>query len=260
MFAAAIAVSVLAAEVPAPSGTTIPAALPVASAASSQDEAEAAADEAPAWTGSVTVGATFADGNTDRTSASATADAVKELEEETYTLGFQWNYTDEDGEITQRRTLARAQYDREISEKAYWLLNASVEADDQADLDLRVILGGGVGYKFKDTDTFKLSGEAGLSYFDEDYDDADDEYVAARLAAKWDWTTSERWSFAQTVEVYPSLEDADDVYSKVDTRAKATLTDDMFAQLQWLFDWDNTPSEGNDRVDHLFLLTVGWKF
>jgi hypothetical protein len=34
----------------------------------------------------------------------------------------------------------------------------------------------------------------------------------------------------------------------------------MFAQVQWVMDWDNTPASGAERVDSLFLLTVGWKF
>lgn len=243
-------------DAPAPPA---PATLPTSSLL--QDEAaEAAAD--PAWKGAVTVGASVSDGNTKIKRASATADAVKDMEDHRYTLGFQWNFAQETGVITQRRTLARAQYDKFISEKMYWLANVSFEADSQADLDLRTIAGFGLGYQFKDTEKFKLAGEAGLSYFDEDYgdDDADGDYIAARLAYKWDYLHSDRWAFSQNAEIYPSLEESDDVYAKVDTRAKATLTDNMFAQLQWLFDWDNTPASGKKRVDNLYLLTVGWKF
>lgn len=242
-------------EAPAPA----PAALPATSLL--QDEAAEEASE-PAWKGAVTLGASVSDGNTDIKRASATADAVKKLEDHRYTLGFQWNFAQESGFVTQRRTLARAQYDKFLSEKMYWLANVSFESDSQADLDLRTIVGAGLGYQFKDTEKFQLAGEAGLSYFDEDYadDDADGDYVAARLAYKWEYLHSERWSFAQNAEIYPSLEDSDDVYAKVDTRAKATLTESMFAQLQWLYDWDNTPAEGKDRADNLYLLTVGWTF
>ena len=91
--------------------------------------------------------------------------------------------------------------------------------------------------------------------------DADDgQYLAARVAYKWDYAHSDRWSFSQTAEIYPSLEESDDVYAKVDTRAKATLSENMFAQFQWLYDWNNTPAEGKKRVDNLYLITIGWTF
>ena len=250
-----------AAELPPPSPSTPPAPPPIAGAL--QDEVQdAPVAEEPRWTGAVTLGATISDGNTDTKRVTATADAVKDMETERYTLGFQWNFAQENDEITQRRTLGKAQYDHKIGERAYWLINLSLEADSQADLDLRSILGVGVGYQFYDREKFKLAGEAGLSYFDEDYgnDEADGDYIAARLAYKWEYLHSERWSFAQNAEIYPSLEDSQDVYAKLDTRAKATLSEAMFAQLQWLFDWDNTPAPGKERVDQLYLLTVGWKF
>lgn len=245
------------AENPAP--TALP--LLTSPVASLQDEVVEEVAE-PQWKGAVTVGASVSDGNTDIKRASATADAVKDMDIERWTLGFQWNFSQEGDFITQRRTYGKAQYDHKINDRAYWLINGSLEADSQADLSLRTILGFGAGYQFYNQDDFKLAGEVGLAYFDEDYNDdaADGDYIAARLAYNWEWIQSERWTFAQVAEVYPSLEDSDDVYAKVDTRANATLSEAMFAQLQWLFDWDNTPAPGKDRVDDLYLLTVGWKF
>jgi hypothetical protein len=38
------------------------------------------------------------------------------------------------------------------------------------------------------------------------------------------------------------------------------LTEKMFAQLGWLFTWDNTPAAGAERTDNLVLLTIGWSF
>ena len=234
---------------------------PLTTTVQDAEAAEAGSSESK-WTGSFTAGMSLTDGNTDIQRASATADAVRELEGARYTLGFQWNYAEEDNELTQRRTYGKAQYDQFISDSSYWLINASLEGDSQADLDLRAILGAGIGRDLKSTDKFTLSGEAGLSYFDEDYViDADDgQYLAARVAYKWDYAHSDRWSFSQTAEIYPSLEESDDVYAKVDTRAKATLSENMFAQFQWLYDWNNTPAEGKKRVDNLYLITIGWTF
>ena len=34
----------------------------------------------------------------------------------------------------------------------------------------------------------------------------------------------------------------------------------MFTQLQWIFEYDNTPARNADRVDHTVLLSVGVTF
>ncbi len=229
------------------------------------DEADevAGAEEAeePKWTGAVTVGISLTEGNTDIQKASAGADAVKETDGSRYTLGFAWNFSEENGVVNQRKTFIRAQRDRFISEKMYWLVQASAEADNAAGVDLRTTIGAGLGYQFKDSDKFKLSGEAGLSWFNEEFESGtENDYISARLAYNWAYLLSDKWAFEQSGEIFPSLEDSEDVYTKIDTRAKATLTDNMFAQLQWVWDWDNTPAPGNERADHLYLITVGWKF
>ncbi len=215
----------------------------------------------PKWEGSVAVGISVTDGNTDITKASATADATKKLDKERYTLGLSWNFSEESNTITQRKTYGKAQYDRFVSDKMYWLAQASAEADATAGVDLRATLGAGVGYQFSDTEKWKLNGEAGLAYFSESFKNGDDnDYVSARLAYNWAYILSSKWAFEQFGTIFPSLENADDIYTKIDTRAKVTLTDNMFAQAQWVWDWDNTPAVGADRSDHLLLITLGWSF
>lgn len=216
----------------------------------------------PKWTGAVALGATYSDGNTDRRSASATADAEYRREKDRTTLGFLWNYADESGVITARKTEGRAKYDRFFSKKFYGLAQASADADYSAAIELRTIVGVGVGYQFQDKAHWKLSGELGLSYVDTDYvGTADDSsYPAARAAYAWAWTPNDKYNLAQNAEIFPSLEDGEDVTARVDTKGRLNLTKTMFAQLQWLYQWDNTPATGKVRDDNLVLLGVGWSF
>ena len=234
---------------------------PTVSAPQDEPPAEEAEAGKPKWEGAVTVGINATDGNSDIQKASVTADAVKKLEKERYTLGFSWNFSEEEGVVSQRKTFGKAQYDRFVNDKLYWLAQASAESDFKAGVELRTTIGAGVGYQFKDTEKLKLSGEAGLTWFNEELKpNVENDYVAARLAYNWAYLPSESWSIEQSGQVFPSVEDSDDVYSKVDTRAKVTLTESMFAQVQWVWDWDNTPAPGNEKSDHLYLLTIGWKF
>lgn len=219
------------------------------------------AEQAPEWEGSLTLGSNLSRGNTDVTKASATGDATWENERKRWTLGFTWNYSEEDGTISQRKTFGRAQFDRFVTDRFYWLAQTSGEGDKEADLDLRTTLGAGVGYQFYDQENWKLSSELGLTRFNEDLVGAGaEDHVALRVAAKWEWIPGETWTLSQSAEIFPSVEDGDDVYSKLDTRLKAAVTGSLFAQLQWVWDWDNTPAVGAERSDHLYLLTIGWSF
>lgn len=214
------------------------------------------------WTGAVNAGATIATGNTDSTNATAGADAEYRREKDRTTLKFQWNYSEDDDVVTQRRIYGSAKYDYFLNEKTYALAQTSGEYDSKANLDLRMTLGVGVGRQFRDDEDWKLSGEAGLTYVDENFVGSSDDasYPAARLAYGVEYKAIEKWLLGQTGEIYPSLEDSEDVYAKLDTKARVSLTEKMFAQLEWIYSWDNTPATGADRVDNLYLFTLGWSF
>ena len=55
------------------------------------------------------------------------------------------------------------------------------------------------------------------------------------------------------------------MYGESDARLRVSMGEGLFAQAQWILQWDNTPSRNangtrNDSVDHLFLLSIGWAF
>jgi putative salt-induced outer membrane protein YdiY len=133
--------------------------------------------------------------------------------------------------------------------------------DKDADIDLRYTAGVGLGRKFVDTDHWKFEGEAGLNYFvEKQKGESSDGYVAARLYYRVNYIHSETWSADHSVVVYPSLEDKDDVVGRMDTGVQAKLTDSWYAKARWIWDYDNTPAEGNKRSDQMHLLTLGWGF
>ena len=213
------------------------------------------------WTGAVNASAIFTDGNTETRSANAAADAQYRREHDRTTLGAFWNYQDDKSGVLQRRTGARAQYDYFFSEKNYAFAQTSIENDKQADLARRWILGAGAGRQFIEDAVHKVSAELGLSWFDEHFNNsADHDFFAARGAYKWDWVINKAWTFFHGAEIYPSVEDIEDVYAKVDTRLKVVLSEKMFAQGQWVMDWDNSPATGKESVDNRYILSVGWSF
>ena len=224
------------------------------------------------WKGAVNGGVISTDGNTNLTSLSAGADAQLRREKDRITLSAYWNYQRQkpvgnQDPVSQRNAGANAQYDYFMNERTYLFGQASAQYDKQANLDLRYTVGGGVGHQFLEREDLKLSAEAGLAFFSEDFftpppgtPSADAEYLSARGAYDVDWQVNEDLQVLHSGVVFPSLEDSDDVYAMLDTRARVTLTESMFAQLQWVFNWDNTPAPGAGRRDNRYLLSVGWSF
>ena len=209
----------------------------------------------------MSVGAIVSTGNNETRSASATGDAVYRREKDRTTLGAFWNYQDDDTGVIKRQTKGSAKYDYFFTPKTYALAQTSAENDYSADLNLRFIIGSGLGRQFIENTEHKFSAEAGLSWFDENYYNSQDaNYLAARAAYTWDWNIDKDWTLFNAGAIYPSLEDSQDVYANLDTRLKVVLTEKMFAQAQWVMDWDNTPATGKDRLDNRYLLTIGWSF
>ena len=247
------------------SATTLAQPVDMAPAAATEDKKEEPplAPGERRWSGSIAFSASSSSGNTDKNTIAATAQAEGRAEKDRWTGQLLWKYADEEPlGVTERRTYGQIKYDRFLNKKLFAYGVASGENDYSAALDLRGTIGAGLGYQFREDAEWKISGEAGVSYVDEDFDGSvdDSEYVAARLAYKVDTTISEKWTAGQWGELLPSLENSDDVSGRFDTHARFNFTDKMFAQFQWVYTWDNTPATGSDRVDEIYLLSVGWSF
>lgn len=223
------------------------------------------------WTGSLNLGGQISSGNTERRAVSAGAEALRETRHDRLRLRGTFDYaedrdtaigaTDTSWRLTQRRTYGQAKYDYFVREDLYVLATSSGENDELSRLHLRFIAGAGVGYRWVDEDDLAINTEVGLSYVDENYSGGlDANFLAARGAVSARWTIIEGLKLLHDSEVFPSLEDGDDFYARLDTRLQATLTDNLFAQFQWILDYDNTPAAGRQRDDHRLLASIGWSF
>jgi len=233
-------------------------------------------DPPATWTGSFTLGGSYSSGNTDRRTAAANFEAIRRSADDRITVDATWDYgedkvdtaTGKDWNLSQRRTGGGLKYDLFVGKRYYILGTTRVLNDYRADLDLRWTAGAGAGYQLFESKDFKLGVEAGLSYFYEDFRDdptlatqtPSDDYLAARGAYRMDYNLTADTTLIHSTEAFPSTEDADNVYFRMDTRLQTKLWGDMIGQLGWTWDYDNTPAPGKERSDHLVNFSVGWKF
>lgn len=219
------------------------------------------------WTGSVAIGASYQDGNTDARAVNANALAEYRREDDRWTANGFWNYgetkdqTTNDYVLNVRKAGLGLKYDYFVSKKLYLFANAGVESDTLADLQRREYIGVGVGYQWREDDTLKWGSEIGAGYFNEvRYVSDDTDYISARAANNVDWKINDKANLIHILALYPSLEDKDDFFGRSDLRLKTSLTEKMFAQIQWVWDYDNTPATDKDRNDNTVTLGLGWSF
>ena len=223
-------------------------------------------EEPPKWVGSVLIGATLSEGNTERRSANATAEASRRTPWDRTTADAFWDYADdrESGtwQISQRRAGAGLKYDYFLTQRWYTYVMTRVLSDTFADLALRFTGGAGIGTTLIENDTTTLLTEVGVAWVSEEYRSGipSHDYLAARVAYKYTHIFDEKTKLLHGVEAYPSLSDADDVYLQMKTEVTTKLGGSMVGSLSWIMDYDNTPSPGFERVDHRFLLSIGWSF
>lgn len=241
-------------------------------AIASLDKINPPADPPATWTGSFALGGSYSAGNTERRSVAANFEAVRRSADDRITVDASWDYGEDkigtDWNLNQRRTGGGLKYDLFVGKRYYILGTTRVLNDYRADLDLRWTAGAGAGYQLYETKDLKLGIEAGLSYFYEDFRDPpapaaptpSNDYLAARGAYRIDHNLSEDTKLIHSTEAFPSTEDADNVYFRMDTRLQTKLWGDMIGQLGWTWDYDNTPAPGKERSDHLVNFSVGWKF
>jgi putative salt-induced outer membrane protein YdiY len=223
-------------------------------------------EEEPKWTGSVLITGSLSDGNTERRSVGATAEASRRTKWDRTTADASWDYADDkatgDWVLSQRRAGAGLKYDYFLTKRMYTYVMTRVLSDTFADLALRFTGGAGIGTTVIENDTTTLLTEVGLSYVSEDYRSGlpTHDYLAARVAYKFSHIFNERTKLLHGVEAYPSVSDADDIYLQMKTEVITKLGGSMVGSLSWIMDYDNTPSPGFERADQRFLLSIGWSF
>lgn len=226
--------------------------------------------------GSILLGVIKIDGDSDTTGVNGTADAIYRREHDRFTGGFWLNLQEDksrhaagNSSVSQRRVGGKLKYDYFVSKRTYVWGQGSVETDKAADLDTRTTISAGLGHQFFENEawigpgTWSLQGEAGLAWIDDKFVQAtsqDDSYMSARLAYGAEYKPNDKWVFTQTAELFPSIEESDDMLAKLDTRAKVSLTEKMLAQLRWYWVWDNTPAAGTSRTNDTYELSIGWSF
>lgn len=222
-------------------------------------------------TGFLQIGAIVNDGNTQNRSFQGSGELEARTEITRFNVRGLYNYAQaNDGELTARNAQASTKFDYFFTKRAYGFVSALFQGDEFQDLRLRTALSAGPGYQVIEKGDFagpnltemELFAEAGISYFDEDFDSSpDSNYAAARWSVKLNWPLYEKKIVVfHFHEGFPGLEDAKDLFVTTEQGVRLKIFDGFFAALQVNWRWDSTPAPGRERDDTVYLFNLGFNF
>lgn len=218
-------------------------------------------------TGSIKFGLAASFGNTDRSSASLSSEISHRIDKDRIKGSFDWFYAEEKdavtrrSNITQRRVLGSAQYDRFVAERSFLYAHTQALGDHGQSLELRFIAGAGYGYQFLDSEDTSLAVEVGLAHTYEDFEARrPEQHLSLRLAVVGSHEIFEDMKFLANLQWLSSLEDQDDQLVNGAAELRASFGKGFIGSLRYEFDFDNSPSSGRDRVDQRLLFTLGYSF
>lgn len=223
---------------------------------------------APKWTGNLSAGLTSTHGNTKSESVSGSFNMSKRAHNDRtqvsadYAKTKQENKTTGDKETSEDWWRSKAKYDYFFSKKFFGYVDGRYEKDAIAELDRRMIIGGGAGYQWVETEDLSFSTEFGLASLYEKFDNQTDSNseVSFQAGYNFDKTLMKNVKFIHDLTYYPSIDKVSDCYLTSTAEIRAYFTSQMFSTFKVIFDYDTTPALGSHSTDTKYLLGVGYSF
>lgn len=222
----------------------------------------------PKWTGNVSASFTSTHGNTKTEAISASVNLSKRTEKDRTMLSADYaRGKQEDPGTGQQNTTedwwrSKAKYDYFITKKFYGYLDGRYETDKIAELDRRVIVGGGGGYQWIESEKMNFSTEAGLASLYEKFENNTDSdtQLSAQLGYNFDMKLTKNIKLIHDLTYYPSTEQFSDYYLTSTGEIRAHFTENMFLNFKAILNYDKSPAIGSGTTDTKYLLGVGYSF
>jgi putative salt-induced outer membrane protein YdiY len=213
------------------------------------------------WTGNVAAGGNLQRGNTDRTSAFISAEASRRTEKDRIKFRYLFNYAEEDGEMTARNQYGEGEYDYFFTKKIFGYMALELYNDKFSDTKLRTFVGPGIGYQVWEDPVKSLAFDAGLSYFNLDrYDGNDESGITGRLGLDFRYNILKWLVFTERLKFYPTIGEGGEYFFRNEAGLNMPFTPRWSLKLANIIDYNSDPSQGDKRTDVQWLLGLQFSF
>ncbi len=222
----------------------------------------------PKWTGNISAGLTSTHGNTQTDNTTASVEMSKRTENDRIRLNADYAKSQQKNDTTGKKDTtedwwkSRAKYDYFFTKKMFGYLDGRYEKDAIAELKRRVIMGGGAGYQWIESDDMNFSTEGGLASLFEDFDNQTESNseLSLQLGYHFDKKLTKKIKFINDTTFYPSLDKFSDYYLTSTAELRANFTERFFTNFKTIFDYDVTPAAGRSSTDVKYIFGIGLGF
>ncbi|WP_170185842.1 DUF481 domain-containing protein [Pseudoxanthomonas dokdonensis] len=168
------------------------------------------------------------------------------------------------GNPSQARNAATLEQRRFLGEDWFWSMGGSLATNDELDLHLRTLFGGGFGRYFLRDSQRELSGLFGVVVTREDY-------VGTPASSNTEGLLQGNYAFFRTshpeldvslaLTLYPSFTVSGRWRSEASLKARYEIIKDLYYELSYINSRDNKPqTEGASESDWSIISSLGYKF
>lgn len=231
--------------------------------------AQATVKEDGQWRAALGAAYSRASGNTKASTFAATADAVRATTQDKWALYASGLYASSGGTKTADQFRLGAKYDWNLSARMYVFGTTEIESDTVANLDSRLMLGGGVGWRFVNTDTTKFEVFGGGGYVSDRYDGA--RFIDGSLRSSYSYPTllageesshkmGQSTTARQRLVIYPNLSNRGEYRAQWDGDIQVAATQAMNLTAGLSVRRNSDPGAGVKKTDTLFTTGITVKF
>ena len=215
------------------------------------------------WTGKIALLGTFRQGNVDSTLFQFNAGVNRQWAEDRFSAEAGFAYGDTEGEATARNAFGRAKFDHFYDEDFYSYVNADVEWDEIQNLDLRAVLGVGIGLNTwrGEGDHRSLDFELGVAGIYEKYVGESSTFeFALRAAGAYLDVWGDNLLFTQKIEILMPVTDFGGFLLRSYTALEMNLLENWYLQNILQIDYDADPPADTESLDLQLLVGIEYKF
>jgi len=222
----------------------------------------------PKWTGSLSAAVTSTHGNTKTETISASANMTKRTEKDRTQLSADYAKGEQEDRVTGAdETIedwwrAKGKYDYFFSKKKYAYADGRYEKDAVSQLDRRVIVGGGGGYQWIESENTNFSTELGLASLYEKFDNQTESNseLSTQIGYNFDKKLTKKTKFTHDLTYYPAIDKFSDYFLTTTAGVRTDFSGSFFATFKTIFNYDETPAIGAHKTDVKYFLGLGYSF
>jgi len=215
------------------------------------------------WERSIAAGVNLTSGNSDTLAINGSIAAENEGDTHETRVGIEGDFgeseVDSVDETTAQNGKLYAIYKYKFK-AGYLYTDNSLFHDDMADIEYRLVLGGGAGYHVLKTEDIKLGLEMGTALIREELtDDTREDDISLRFAARHDQDLGEHSKFWLAMEYLPNVDDTKDYLLNGEAGLEAAVNSSLSLRAVVQDRYDNVVPEGREENDLAVISSLVYK-